>query len=116
MGPLVYTSGSVDGPFKGARGVLASMGPLVYTSGSFGCLSTVRSCSPRFNGAAGLHQRKPAVVLPMVRVRSPASMGPLVYTSGSEHVEAMAKVGGLSFNGAAGLHQRKLRRKPRNTG
>ena len=82
MGPLVYTSGNavlIGGQHLEIR---ASMGPLVYTSGNWRTSSATASAAARFNGAAGLHQRK--------RIERHGGGG-----------------GGASFNGAAGLHQRK---------
>ena len=86
----------------------ASMGPLVYTSGNhewgvtgecgrhklqwgrwFTPAETFRATSERvvacwgFNGAAGLHQRKPEDPAGCRLAWPQASMGPLVYTSGN---------------------------------
>ena len=138
------------------RALEASMGPLVYTSGSWvggNELSarqklqwgrwftpaeaetvTPNRAGPHscFNGAAGLHQRKPLAKSSGQVAYSPlqwgrwftpaearhdgvcphfwptASMGPLVYTSGSRPPCSGPCGGCSSFNGAAGLHQRKL--------
>ena len=109
----------------------ASMGPLVYTSGNLVRKEGGVELVSRFNGAAGLHQRKrgwrstsgggltplqwgrwftPAEtdVGPVVRWAIPgASMGPLVYTSGNPPAPAPLSPAPPRFNGAAGLHQRK---------
>ena len=81
MGPLVYTSGNLAEPAMARAAGFASMGPLVYTSGNmehpegwigsielqWGRWFTPAETHPsrripgedrRFNGAAGLHQRK----------------------------------------------------------
>ena len=82
MGPLVYTSGNAGRSHEQAAVTTASMGPLVYTSGNSSTIVCPGDTALRFNGAAGLHQRKPA------RVGS-------------------VRCGLWRFNGAAGLHQRK---------
>ena len=59
MGPLVYTSGSLQVlQGTGERIYAASMGPLVYTSGSHKGDIYRFDGWKSFNGAAGLHQRK----------------------------------------------------------
>ena len=160
MGPLVYTSGSDARRRHGARARrlqwgrwftpaeatrwldmmlsphVASMGPLVYTSGSAGLQAAGYWPAGCFNGAAGLHQRKPvqarrsgrtAEELQWGRWFTPAeasgaaghpaqpvgaSMGPLVYTSGSSASRPPTPPRSSGFNGAAGLHQRKPGHRP----
>ena len=130
MGPLVYTSGNAathvgQGPGGGLQwgrwftpaetalekvfspgDAAASMGPLVYTSGNLVGSSTSTPPAPGFNGAAGLHQRKPKPPA-CLRAGRPASMGPLVYTSGNCGISSGTRRWRTRFNGAAGLHQRK---------
>ena len=59
------------------------MGPLVYTSGNWRGGVDVAIDLARFNGAAGLHQRKRDFLRYGVICKVQASMGPLVYTSGN---------------------------------
>ena len=74
-----------------------------------------RRPAPRFNGAAGLHQRKlrPEHGHSLQRLAF-ASMGPLVYTSGNRPGVPRGGRIDTCFNGAAGLHQRKLGVRPQH--
>ena len=85
-----------------------SMGPLVYTSGNHEPVGGPAGAEIPFNGAAGLHQRKPkanhaSATAPATRLQwgrwfTPAETGAIL---------PLLRSGG-AFNGAAGLHQRKL--------
>ena len=77
--PAETLFGLVQKPINGR----ASMGPLVYTSGNPSARSGRGSGCSRFNGAAGLHQRKPGGREDCGKGVECASMGPLVYTSGN---------------------------------
>ena len=59
------------------------MGPLVYTSGNMLPAVVTVFRTECFNGAAGLHQRKPNGLSQLPQRLLAASMGPLVYTSGN---------------------------------
>ena len=134
MGPLVYTSGNAEervrallaeelqwgrwftpaetglALFAWVEASDASMGPLVYTSGNSIRTEAPPTPSHSFNGAAGLHQRKPA--LP-TRSRAPPmrlQWGRWFTPAETDPSPPQAPPRAASFNGAAGLHQRKPRR------
>ena len=73
-----------------------------------------RACRSRrgFNGAAGIHRRKPDALGELHQVFERASMGPPEFTGGNRVGARAVDAAGAGFNGAAGIH----RRKPSRTG
>ena len=132
MGPPEFTGGNLAAAdaFVGG-GAVASMGPPEFTGGNIARLLKVsvssvlqwgrrnspaetrggRTChrrsGSRFNGAAGIHRRKPGTVSAGRSRRLLASMGPPEFTGGNPDIAAIDCCTIKCFNGAAGIHRRK---------
>ena len=108
MGPPEFTGGNTrTGHGRNGEGYVASMGPPEFTGGNRRDLQLGRPGRLRFNGAAGIHRRKPAP-------KPPAATSCRVLQWGRRNSPAETTVWsgattGTSsgFNGAAGIHRRK---------
>ena len=84
------------------------MGPLVYTSGNLDTEQGRAVYSGSFNGAAGLHQRKPTPTGLVVTTPAPLQWGRWFTPAETRSAGSCRTRSSTCFNGAAGLHQRKL--------
>ena len=133
MGPPEFTGGNGGGPQKREDlGLDASMGPPEFTGGNLfrkasdnsaiNLLQWGRRNSPaetetgtrpglhtpaRFNGAAGIHRRKPGGDRSDPGHPGHASMGPPEFTGGNVVDGGHRRRSAARFNGAAGIHRRK---------
>src|SRR6185312_9278745 len=104
MGPPAYTDGDpVDLLVVVLLALQASMGPPAYTDGDRTAAPTFRLPPHCFNGAAGLHRRRPSS-----SARRPSFNGAAGLHRRRRHrASGRPSIADPRFNGAAGLHRRR---------
>ena len=117
MGPPEFTGGNARRHDESVcwHGY-ASMGPPEFTGGNSVPYTSVSGRPQGFNGAAGIHRRKPVRRAAGGRPEADASMGPPEFTGGNVSTSSPSDRSRLRFNGAAGIHRRKHVRAGRKGG